>query len=75
MAQRLIPINFWFTKQYAEFTFRSLGQAGGTTPPPVGGGEQFLIGGPDITEQFVTGGKISSLGVSYIINPLSRRTV
>ena len=43
--------------------------------PPAGGGEQFLIGGPDLTEHFVTGGRISAMNVSYTINPLSRRTV
>lgn len=64
---------FAFTKQFQ--AFKSFGQAGGTSPPPVGAGFQFLIHGPDITEQFVTGGRISAGGLSYTINPLSRRTV
>lgn len=64
---------FDFTKQFVQF--KSLGQSGGTTPPPPGGVLQFLIGGPDLTEQFVTHGRISAGGVSYTINPLSRRTV
>lgn len=71
---KLQRVEFWFTKQYSQFGFLSQGQAT-TGPTPSGSGQQFLIGGPDITEQFVTGGRISSQGVSYLINPLSRRTV
>lgn len=63
---------FAFTKQFQ--AFKSIGQAGGTSPPP-SSGFQFLIHGPGITEQFVTGGRISAGGLSYTINPLSRRTV
>lgn len=43
-------------------------------PTPVAT-DQYLIGGPDITEQFVTHGHISAGGISYTLNPLSRRTV
>lgn len=72
----LVPRTFnYFTFTQPFTVFRSIGVAGGTSPPPVGAGFQFLIGGPDITEQFVTGGQISAVGISYTINPLSRRTV
>src|SRR3954469_18653963 len=58
---------FDFTKQFQ--AFKSLGQAGGPSPPPPSdAGFQFLIHGPDITEQFVTGGRISAGGLSYTIN-------
>lgn len=60
------------TFDFSVFDFGGLG----TATPPIGSGEfQFLIAGPDITEQFVTHGGISAMGVSYLINPLSRRTV
>jgi hypothetical protein len=65
---------FTFTNPYVIFSYQSLGQSGGTSAP-AGGNFQFLIGGPDITEQFVTHGGISAMDVSYLINPLSRRTV
>ena len=65
---------FAFTQPYVLFKSFQMQQIG-PTPPPVSGGFQYLIHGPDITEQFVTGGGISAMGVSYPFNPLSRRTV
>jgi hypothetical protein len=62
-----------FTNQIAFFSFQSQGQSGGTSV--VSGPFQYLIHGPDITEQFVTNGGISAMGVSYPFNPMSRRTV
>jgi hypothetical protein len=72
VQNRLAILRFFsFTQPFVQF--RGFGQFSGTAV--VGGGEQFLIGGPNLTELFVTGGHISSMGVSYTINPLSKRTV
>jgi hypothetical protein len=53
----------------AEFFTTFINETGGSAQ------QQFLIGGPGLTELFVTNGAISALGISYTINPLSRRTV
>ena len=74
MALLTKPKLFNFTNPYVIFSFQSQGHAT-TAPPPAGGAMQFLIGGPDLTEQFVTHGHISAGDISYLLNPLSRRTV
>ena len=64
---------FAFTQPYV--IFKGLGQSGGTTPPPPSGGLFLVDGGPGVTELFVTTGTLSGGGLSYLLNPMSRRTV
>jgi len=72
MARR--PTNIiTFTGPIAFYAFKSQGQSIGTSV--VTAPFQYLIHGPDVTEQFVTNGGISAMGVSYPFNPTSRRTV
>jgi hypothetical protein len=43
-------------------------------PSSAGGGGTYVLSGPGVTELFVTRGGLSSGNVSYMINPMSRRT-
>lgn len=62
---------FAFTQPYV--IFRGLGQSGGTTPPPPGGIEYTLSGG-GLSELFITTGTLGAAGLSYPLNPMSKRT-
>lgn len=61
---------FAFTQPYV--IFRGLGQAGGTTPPV--SGIEYTLSGGGLSELFVTTGTLGGGGLSYAINPMSKRT-
>ena len=67
-----LPIIGLFTNQVLVFRgFTPIGQAGGTSPVS---SAEYTLSGPGMTELFITTGTLCGGGVSYILNPHSKRT-